>query len=315
MKLNERILKSLSFRQKLFHPIERKLLKRYKGDEIEIPPVFIIGPPRAGSTILYQYMTNYLDVSYINNFMNYFVEVLFTSSITSKKMLGNKPHNSFRSNRGNTEGLISPNEGGNFWYRWVGRETHFVDFNEVSQRDMEEIRTTITAITNRHHRPVVFKNMNAGLRLRLIKQIFPGSVIIIAKRDPIMTAQSIIFSREKGGGNRNTWWSIKPKEYPEIKDLPYEEQVVKQIYYIQKQIDEDIKLFGSGQHIEIHYRDFCDNPKDVLDQIVDMMRSNGISINYKDRNIQDRIEFSNTIKLEKETLEKVKHHLRSCGLL
>ena len=31
-------------------------------------PLFIIGPPRSGSTLLYQYLARYFDISYFNNY-------------------------------------------------------------------------------------------------------------------------------------------------------------------------------------------------------------------------------------------------------
>ena len=46
---------------------EQKYFLKYRDFKPKYQPIFIIGAPRTGSTILYQTITNQLDVLYIDN--------------------------------------------------------------------------------------------------------------------------------------------------------------------------------------------------------------------------------------------------------
>ena len=60
-----KVLQAITFR-----PLEKYLINKHIQEEIKYPPVFIIGAPRTGSTILYEYITNYLDIAYINSILS-----------------------------------------------------------------------------------------------------------------------------------------------------------------------------------------------------------------------------------------------------
>jgi len=306
-KIGLRLLnKAIYLSPKILAPLETFLIKKYTTEKIKYPPVFIIGAPRTGSTILYEYITNYLDVTYINNFICKFYSLLYLGSVVSKIVFQDKQHNRFDSEQGRTQGLNSPSECGEFWYRWFPRDRHFVDFNELDSLQITQIRDVIKAVVNKNNKPIVFKNMNCGQRLRVIKDVFPDALFIYCKRNPLFTAQSIIETREKVCKNRAVWWSIMPKEYNELLKLDYPEQVVKQVYYIQKQIEEDLSLFGKKQFIEIWYKDFCKSPRLTIEKIRNFMFQNGANIRYKAQLIENQINLSQQRKIDKTTYDKLK---------
>jgi hypothetical protein len=65
----------------LFTPIivkwQKPYLDKYGNQPLKHQPVFIIGAPRTGSTILYQTLTNLYDVLYIDNLVCRFSKNLF----------------------------------------------------------------------------------------------------------------------------------------------------------------------------------------------------------------------------------------------
>ena len=291
-------------------PIEVFCVKRYKG-EIKYPPIFMIGAPRTGSTILYEYITHYLDVVYINNLMCIFHRILYLGYVISRVVLRNKQHGCFDSENGSTSGLNSPSECGEFWYRWVPTDRHFVDFNELDNLQIAQIHDIVRSVVNASNKPIVFKNMNCGQRLRIIKDIFPNALFIYCKRDPLYTAQSLIEVREKVYKSRTKWWSIMPREYDELIKLDYPEQVVKQIYYIQKQIEEDLCLFARRQSIEVWYESFCESPKLTIERIRDFMLQNGIEATYRSEVIQRRANLSQQRRIDKATYDRLNEIINS----
>ncbi|MFW6009199.1 MAG: sulfotransferase [archaeon] len=291
----------------ILNPLEKKLIKNYTNKKIKYPPIFIIGAPRTGSTILYEYITNYLDLKYINNFLAKFYKNLYIASIISHQIFADKTHNCFDSKHGRTYGLKAPSECGAFWYRWLPNNRHFIDFDEIDEKSKEEMYSTITAITNKFNKPLIFKNLNAGQRLRMIKEIFPNALFIYIKRDPLFTSQSILRSREKTYNDRSKWWSIMPKEYEQLLKLPYPEQIVKQVYYLQKQIETDLHLFPGKNRYILTYKEFCQNPGKVIYSIKEFLEKNYNDIVYlKDKNIQNKTYYSADKKIDNKTFKKLK---------
>ena len=177
---------------------EGKYMKKYANQALKHQPVFIIGAPRTGSTILYQTLTNQLDVLYVDNLTCRFEKNFFFGFCLSDKLFKQKAHNCFKSNHGDTTkcGLHAPSECGGFWYRWLPLDRHFIDYDDITDDMVSEIRDEITTIINYFDKPLVFKNLNAGQRLRLLSKCFPDAKFIFMKREFIFTAQSIIKAKK-----------------------------------------------------------------------------------------------------------------------
>jgi hypothetical protein len=239
----------------------------------ENAPVFIIGAPRTGSTILYQLLTNELDVLYIDNLIDVFFRNFLAAFKMSNRLFGSKPHNCFKSVHGNTWkcGLHAPSECGDFWYQWLPRDRHYITPEDVSRNVIENIQGNINAPLAYFNKPLVFKNMNAGLRLKLIKSALPDSKFIFVKRDPVDTAISILNVRKKTQGSIDKWWSLIPPNHEELLPLSPVQQVVNQIYRIEKQIISDLKLFPEGNTIVVNYPDIMISYEDVIKELKEFM--------------------------------------------
>ena len=258
--------KALALLSPIIKKWENKQIKKYANQPLKHQPVFIIGAPRTGSTILYQTLTNQLDVLYIDNLVCKFHKNLFFGFWLSNKLFKQKAHNCFKSNHGDTSscGLHAPSECGGFWYRWLPKHKHFIDYDDITDEMVEQIREEITAVINYFDKPLVFKNLNAGQRLRLLQRCFPEAKFIFVKRDPLFTAQSILQSKRKIEIKDDTFWSVMPKNVKELEKLNSYEQIVKQIYYLEKQIIEDSKLFDQKSILTINYKDLGEAFEDVL---------------------------------------------------
>lgn len=240
-----------------FSPIIRKWEKRfiykYSQQPLKHQPLFIIGTPRTGSTILYQTLTNLYDVLYVDNLVCRFHRNFFFGFWLTNKLYGEKPHNNFESDHGNTKGLHSPSECGHFWYRWLPKDHHFIDHDEILPETVEEIRREITAVINYFNKPIVFKNLNAGQRIRLLTRCFPSAKFLFITRKPSMTAQSILKAKRSLGLSENVFWSIMPKNINKLDKLEGFEQVVKQVYFLEKQIIDDSGLVANESFYIIQY--------------------------------------------------------------
>lgn len=294
-----RLFKYLSPLIRLF---EINQIKKFASKNPEHPIVFIIGAPRSGSTILYQLITNFFDVCYINNLINLSRENLFFGFWLSNLLYKNKKHNNFQSNYGNTKkyGLNAPSEGGPIWYKWFPKEKIHFEKDSLSDKKVKQIRELFYAILNKHKKPLIIKNLMTTHRLLSLTKIFPSVKFIIIKRLPEYNAQSIYKAREKLSAQE--WWSVKPKNYCNLLDLTLAEQAVNQVYYIEKQIMEDLNSINNNI-IKINYEDLIKDPK----AIIVLLKS---FINAKNKgDLSDiKIQSENTIKIDQKVFDQIKNN-------
>ncbi|EGG99893.1 hypothetical protein imdm_491 [gamma proteobacterium IMCC2047] len=224
-------------------------------------PVFIIGAPRTGSTILYQALTNTYDLTYIDNLASkWHRNLLFGAWLSDKKFKG-RPHNNFKAKHGNTGqyGKRAPNECGQFWYRWLPRDRHFIDYKDIDASCVDEIRHSVNAVIQYFGKPILFKNLNAGQRLRLLQQAFPNAKFIYLRRDPRFIVRSIMTARKRANVNQKQWWSVKPANFETLLSLPEPEMCAAQVFYLEQQIEEDLKLFPKENVREVHFQQLSED--------------------------------------------------------
>lgn len=262
----------------LLAPVVKKIVKG--SEKVSQSPVFIVGAPRTGSTALYQALTNSFNVTYIDNLAAACYRNLPTGIWLSKKLFGLRPHNNFKADFGDTlnYGWHAPSECGRFWYRWFPLEDHFLDTGSISEDSIQEIYSEVSAAQSIAGIPLLFKNLNAGQRLRVLSDSFPQARIIYIKRDPRFTAASIIKARESNNIPAGEWWSVKPKNFRKLMKLEEEEMVVAQVYYLEKQIEEDLALFESRNVRIVHYNELCEECVESLGEWLGLARKAGGSM-------------------------------------
>jgi LPS sulfotransferase NodH len=253
--------------------VERDLITRQRVDAQEIRPVFIIGPPRTGSTLLYELMVSAYQVSYFSNLASlFFKSPVLVTKVTQR--LGLKYRFSGSSTLGYIKGLCAPSEAGPIYNYWFGHPLE----NCKRFADSSIARNTIGEIKDCMGGPFVSKNLNNSLRLTQLTAVFPKAVFLYIKREPIFTAQSIILTRRRFLGSDDGWFSVKPPNYEELVKLPPFEQVAWQIRTIEDLIEEarsELKIKGI---IETRYSSLVANWKGELDSIAKQCRSHGVDL-------------------------------------
>ncbi len=294
---------------------EEWLIKKYSSKGINYPPIFIVGAPRSGSTILFQLLTKYFSFVYINNFINMAREVPLTGFVVNKILFKDIKHNSFSSQYGNTQsgGLVAPNEG-LFWYKWLPKDKHFVRSKDISVKDKRKMKDCFNAIMNKYEQSIIIKNLSFGLRLELIHKLFPLAKIIVIKRDPFFTCQSIFLSRRKLGIPDNKMWGILPRNFQEMNELNIYEKIVLQVSSINQQIEEDIKNFPKENVYSLTYESLCQNTRAQISEITGFINS-GFSLkeNFQVQNLKNgnNLKLSRTDELEFKSL--IEKHINYAG--
>lgn len=285
---------------------EKSKINYYGKNKSKYFPIFILGVPRTGSTILYQFITAFFNISYIDNLINLSRQNLFFGFWLSNRIFKNKSHNSFSSSFGNTqqEGLHAPSEAGQVWYEWLPKGDVVLNKNSVSDKKKKSFKKNILAILNKYEKPLIIKNLYFNLRIKLLYEIFPTAKFIIIKRNPLYIAQSLYIGRKKNNDNINKWWSIKPKNFEDLSKLNVYDQIAGQIYYLEQQLYNDIALYSKENILEVSYENLN---KFSIEDLNKLKKFLGTDIKVSDMSdILGKIKIKNDIRLDVEIIENIK---------
>ena len=256
------------FLKKLNKLLYREELSYYQDLEINYPFIFVFGPPRSGTTLMTQVIAHCFDIGYINNFAARFFLAPLHGLRLSDMILGNRKHTNFQSNFAHTDDPTDIHEFGYFWRHWLKKE----DINGIikSEQVEEEIDwpmlTKILAnVQNHFNKGLVFKNIFGSYHLQRLTRELKEVIFVYITRDMADAAVSILGARRKYYKDPNTWWSYMPKEYNQIKDLNYMNQIAGQVYYLKKYYDAETDRLSNV--VKVTYAELANNPKNVLNRI------------------------------------------------
>ena len=241
-------------------------------------PIFIVGPPRCGSTILYQAMTNYFDVLYIDNLAARWARDLPFGVSRSMRRFGRTPHNNFRAHHGDTAatgGWHAPSECGNLWYRWIPKNQHYVGPDEVTRPMIDELREEVTAIQSQWDAPLLIKNLHVGQRLAWVSRAFPKARYVCVHRHSVDVVESILNARHQLGIPSNELWSTRPPVYDDLLSLSERKMVEKQVDRVVTQIETSLGLLSPTTAHHVRYEDFGPSLIDTLGKSLGLTRRTG----------------------------------------
>ncbi len=309
-------LKLSNYKEALFSRANRVLDKLEvifvdkRDNPLQHPPIFIIGAPRSGSTLLYQVMTEYYDVGYLSNLHCRFYGAASWLERIVRPLRWRKPLN-FSSRHGVTKGIAAPSECGEFWYRFFRRKPQYIPIEEANPRQLRRLRGVVRALIHAFDKPILFKNMNCALRLHPTAKTLPEALFIVTQRNLLDNAHSLLEVRKKVHGDYQTWWSMEPPEVNNLKMLPAHEQVVEQVRHIMEMIARDADIVGINRFFYVDFEEFCQNPRGWLERLNKFFAMHEVHLDTKEE-IPSRFKQSKTVridsKLYKQLIEYIGKH-------
>jgi len=239
------------------------LQKEYKPLGVQL---FILGLPRSGTTLIYQYIVSRLKVAYFTNSVGYFPGAPCITTFVEHKVFG-QYRSDFKSHYGKVIGPAAPREAGGFWIRFFDMN-EYVNFNDLNEKDVYYLRNIIALISRIFGgAPFVNKNVKHLLRINALSNIFPESLFLVVERDMEDVALSILRGRYENLSDITQWWSVRPPNYTTLKNLPVIEQVAHQCTSLQSRMEKDLEHLPGKRVIRIRYEDFCKNPEWLIDRL------------------------------------------------
>ncbi len=230
------------------------------------PMVLVVGPPRCGTTLVYQVLARYCDVSCLTNLSSLFPRAPLTASRWFGRPLDNVPP-AIESYYGQTARLCDPNDGFHAWNRWLG-DDRYQTAQDISAAAASEMNRFFAAWTSALPKPFLNKNNRNTECMRLLSENLADIFFVVVRRDLTASARSLIRSRLDIQGDRNTPWGLRSRQLKGNDDpLGYVDDVCDQLYEIESRIQRETSGIDSKQMIEVTYEKFCDDPKSVLQQL------------------------------------------------
>jgi hypothetical protein len=260
--------------------IEKLILRKHFRSKQ--PQVFILGLPRSGTTLTYQYVVHRLNLSYFTNGVGKYYLSPCLITYCQSKLFGDY-YSDFKSNYGKVSGAAAPREAGSFWNRFFGSDDYIL-YKELKQKDVCILKNTIACIQNIYDDlPFVNKNVKHMLRIEALSKIFPNSYFLIVKRSLEHVAISMVRGRYSNLADPNQWWSVKPPNYEKICDLPIYEQIGLQIVSLQEKLDSDLENLPEQRILYVSYEEFCNHPEGLIDKLAQVMHEISFKNSAKDR--------------------------------
>ena len=272
-KLKNKLLSPLNY---FLNPLENLCLNVNDLSYLKsAPPVFIIGPPRSGTTVLYQLLCKHFNFGYTNNFVADWYNIPITATRLYNRFSSQISSIELTSNFGKSSNLYGPNEFGEFWYRWFSKTHELIDNHSLTKN---KLRLEIAGLTKIHQKPMLFKNVINSMRINTLSQIFDNSIFIVLNRDNLDIAQSILNARIELYNNKNHSWSVTTSSLQTDSDIPYYKQIVIQIKEVTSNINLARKNIGDNKFIFVDYKELCNHTTQVLKFIHSQLNTKGILV-------------------------------------
>ncbi len=252
----------------LVHPVlraaERALVARSRP--FAAPRLFILGLPRSGTTLVYQYIVHRLKVAYLTNGVGRFP---YAPCLTTwfQTRTHRRYRSDFASSFGRVYGAMAPREAGGFWGRYFDPH-RYQSPADIPAEAADELRRTVACIQGIHGgRPFVNKNVRHMQRIGALDAIFDGAFFLVVSRSLADVALSLLRARYQVQDDPSAWWSVRPPddEFEALRALPPAGQVAGQIRSLGARLETDLGRLPEERVLRLEYQHFCAAPDSVVD--------------------------------------------------
>lgn len=259
-------------------PLELWHERRAKAADTDI--CFIVGPPRSGTTLLYELVVTQFECAYLTNLAKRLFRVPVAATWLARKDMRDR-RGSFDSKFGELEGRAAPSEAGRVWRFWMPYAAPYnADLPGISP---DRIRRKIGAMTKIAGRPMVFKNPILQSDIPRILELFPSAVFIHINRDWADNARSLVELRKVKTPTDDTGWvSLRPHGA----EVYFGEDAVTQSCAQVALSHSDILHYldvpaHRERYLKVEYGELCAAPERVLEEIETFFADLGIEVKRK----------------------------------
>lgn len=283
--------------------VERRYYKNAR--QMQLPILFICGPARSGTTLVYQVLVQSLPVAYINNMTALFPR----SPVAASKLLGKYIHKnrlSFNSYYSKTSGLAGVNDGNHIWNRWTGLDR--IDVRTILlPSKIDDMRRFFQAFEKSSNKPIVNKFNNLNAFANKVASIFPNAYFICMTRAPAFLAQSLLITRKEIQGDISIGYGVtNPDKTKDSKD--YVLDICEQVVFLEHKALEQKNAIGEKRFWIVSYEEFCLDPNRLINRVAQEI----LNLPKKELHSLPRVEpfkDNNSLRIDEKLFHKIENTL------
>jgi hypothetical protein len=244
----------------MLSPFESRIYE--KAPPRRDPIVFVVGPPRSGTTICEQTLLSGLPVAYLNNVTSIFPR----SPLLACRVLGGPREDySDRSNYyGKTFGLRAPNDALYIWDRWLGPDRTAIP-DHIDRAAAAAMRKFFDACAAQFKRPILNKVNNLVASAHLVNHVLENCYFICLSREPLYLAQSLYQARVELTGDLHRPYGLLHDRFANESD-PIK-SVCEQVRFYRELAEKQQASIGNDRFWIVSYEQFCQAPQELVQRV------------------------------------------------
>lgn len=262
------------------------------------PPLFVVGAPRSGTTVVFQYIVNTLEFGYFPNLAKEHPRACITLGYWARRRY--RYEGSYESAYGVIEGPMAPSDGWGIFHRWFPR--YDLD-SPVREERLHELKTIVRAFERIFSAPFANKNNANSLRVPHLRRLFPDARFVHVRRDVCDTVRSVLKSRAAHRVGENEWWGIAPPRFYKRRFASELERVVYQTVDVERFITESLEGVGDDRSRVVPYEWFCSAPGALVDWVTGSYAASGTTLRRHDSTPPPTFQRSGVPDTERAELE------------
>ena len=251
--------------------VARRMHSRYG---LNCAPVFVVGPERSGTTLVYSLLANHPDFYWFSRLDNVFPHVGVGVTL-SRRVLEPILRDRYLAIPGTiarSEGLLPPSEGVEYWRKvlgWGEEGDYRLDDDRMTEDDVAAVDTEHlvadlslrAALLGRSR--ILVKQTGHALRTRFLHAVFPGVMFVQVVRDPLLNWASLVRAKQMSG---ERYWGTKPPGWRDHLDSDVELQAATQLETVANILEDDLNLIRDlgCPVIRVSYEQLIEDSSEVL---------------------------------------------------
>lgn len=246
---------------------ERQLYE--KAPPATRPLIFICGPPRSGTTLVYQTLIDHLPVDYFSNLTSLFPRSPLMAQRMFGRIVGTSDGN-YENFYGKTNRLAGTNDALYLWDRWFGRDRSHAP-KLLLARQANAMRQFFAACEIVYERPLVNKNNSLNVSAHLVAEELGNAYFLCLTRNRQPLAESLYRARCDIHGSPDVPYGLTDPELAQpTRDDPIE-SVCKQVLYFERIQQSQLERIGNERFWLVRYEQFCEQPEVLLQRVATEM--------------------------------------------